>query len=82
MTNVFSDIQPAFYRYMITFGGIAPKTARDYISRLKFLSKQHLLDFSLTSEKIDEILCYEEVTRTGRNILKQKSYEQFQGRAK
>lgn len=52
----FDCLQSDFYRYMVNFGGIRPKTSRDYIARLRFLSESYLLDSSVTEEYIEETL--------------------------
>jgi len=58
-SQCFFELQSDFYRYMVNFGGIKPKTARDYISRLKFLSVNYLIDLSLTQESINIIIAQE-----------------------
>lgn len=57
----FLNIQSDFYHYMITEGGLTPKTSRDYISRLKFLSATYHIDNTLDEEGVEEILRKEEV---------------------
>jgi len=59
MSKYFINVQSDFYRYMINYGSLAPKTARDYISRLKFLAISHKLDMSITAEKIEDIMSQE-----------------------
>ena len=58
MVTDFESLQSEFYHYMVTVGGIAKKTSRDYISRLKFLAETggYKLDSNITSEYIDEIM--------------------------
>lgn len=65
--RTFIESIPDFYQYMVTFGEIQPKTSRDYVSQLRFLSKYYTLDKSLTMDKVNEILgqerlrmCYRE----------------------
>ena len=44
--NLFRDYEADFYHYMVLYGNLAPKTSKDYISRLRFLSllpRQELL---------------------------------------
>ncbi|MCL2576079.1 MAG: HNH endonuclease [Defluviitaleaceae bacterium] len=62
----FFELQSDFYKYMVSFGGIAPKTARDYISRLKFLSSSYCIDLSLTKEDIEEIIAREKIKMQSR----------------
>lgn len=63
MVTDFESLQSEFYHYMVTVGGIAKKTSRDYISRLKFLAETggYKLDSNITSEYIDEIMNNEEL---------------------
>lgn len=62
-----------FYRYMVIFGGIAPKTSRDYVSRLKFLSAKYRLDGNMTKEYIDYIISKEEIDMVGRDRYASKN---------
>ena len=64
----FESLQSDFYRYMVTTGGIAKKSSRDYISRLRFLAETrgYKLDTNITPEYIDEIMNSEEIARVGR----------------
>ena len=41
-TFVFEEFIPDFFHFMLKEGGLARKTSRDYISRLKFLSDHSL----------------------------------------
>lgn len=68
MAMDFESLQSDFYRYMVTTGGIAKKTSRDYISRLRFLAETrgYKLDTNITPEYIDEIMNSEEIARVGR----------------
>ena len=68
----FDDLLPEFYRYMITTGKIVPKTARDYISRLRFLSDKYNIDSKLTQTYINDILSTEEDARSLREIYSTK----------
>lgn len=65
----FESLQSDFYRYMVTTGGIAKKTSRDYISRLRFLAeiRGYKLDSNITPGYIDEIMNSEEIARVGRD---------------
>ena len=57
--NVFGDYESDFYRYMVTQGNLAPKTSRDYISRLRFLSQNYFLDDDADSYNYLKVLyCY------------------------
>ena len=51
---------------MVTLGGIAPKTGKDYITRLRFLLPNYDIDSNLTIEKIDDILRLEDLKRIKR----------------
>lgn len=74
----FLSIQSDFYHYMITEGGLAPKTSCDYISRLKFLSVTYRIDNTLDEEGVEEILREEEIRRIGRRkYCTQKSIFDF-----
>jgi len=48
---------------MVTFGGLGSNTGRDYITRLKFLITDYIIDSSLTIDKINEIMAQEETKR-------------------
>lgn len=65
--QIFSDLESDFYHFMVEYGGIMPKTCRDYVTRLRFLSEYYLIDSSLTEEKIHEILLQEEQVYSQRN---------------
>lgn len=69
MVTDLESLQSEFYHYMVTVGGIAKKTSRDYISRLKFLAETggYKLDSNITSEYIDEIMNNEESVRQNRD---------------
>lgn len=76
--KVFEDLQVDFYRYMVIFGGIAPKTSRDYVSRLKFLAAKYRLDGNMTEEYIDHIISMEEIDMVGRDrYASKKSLSDF-----
>ncbi len=74
MTNYerYIDLQADFYHYMVNFGGIAKKTSSDYVTRMKFLSHDYLLDETLTKEKVDEILRQEAVKQLDRTVYNSK----------
>lgn len=65
--SIFSDYEVDFYHYMIEKGGIANKTSRDYISRLRFLANSYNLDDSITEEYVDYIIAEEEKKRLNRD---------------
>lgn len=75
----FSELQADFYHYMITDGGISsPKVARDYISRLKFLAKDYLLDENINTDTIQNILEQDKKKIKSRNVYNtQKSISDF-----
>lgn len=54
--NLFRDFEADFYHYMISDGHLAPKTSKDYISRLRFLSQSYSLDENISEEYIDHIM--------------------------
>ena len=56
MAMDFESLQSDFYRYMVTTGGIAKKTSRDYISRLRFLAETggYKLDSNISPEYIEK----------------------------
>lgn len=56
---IYQEMQAEFYHWMTEFGGLARKTCGDYVTRLKFLSRQYRLDYGLTEEGINEILMQE-----------------------
>jgi len=66
VSRYYTELVPHFYRYMVEFGEIKPRTAKDYMTRLKYLSAKYRLDVSLTKEKIEAILAQEDVARTMR----------------
>ena len=66
------DLQADFYRYMVTHGGIAPKTSRDYISRLRFLASMYAIDSTLTTDRIEDIMRQEERKRLERDKYSSK----------
>lgn len=72
MKEQFDCLQSDFYRYMVNWGGLRPKTSRDYIARLRFLSGFYLLDSSITEEYIEEILMLEEDQRLKRTVYANK----------
>lgn len=65
---LFDDYISDFYHYMVTEGGLAQKTSHDYISRLKFLAADYMIDESLTKESVKDILSAEEEKRKIRNV--------------
>lgn len=64
--NVFGDYESDFYHYMIMWGNLAPKTSKDYITRLRFLSQHYLLDEGISKEYIDYIIETENNKRLNR----------------
>lgn len=62
------DHQSDFYHYMITDGNLGLHTAYDYISRLRFLSKRHIIDDALTESDIQHILDIERVEMLSRDV--------------
>lgn len=66
-SKAFENLQSDFFRYMVIFGGITPKTSSDYVTRLKFLSQRYCLDKNITNEYIEYILSEEEKIRVNRS---------------
>ena len=52
----FFDLQAGFFRYMITEGNVSPKAGHDYITRLKFLASDYLLDENISADMIQNIV--------------------------
>ncbi|WP_296260874.1 HNH endonuclease signature motif containing protein [uncultured Phocaeicola sp.] len=76
--DTFEDLQADFYHYMVTYGGITPKTSSDYVTRLKFLAATYDINSSLTEEHIQSILEQEETNRQNRNVYSsRKSISDF-----
>jgi len=68
----FIDLQSDFYHYMITYGSLTPKTARDYITRLRFLAESYILDMDISAEIVDEIIIAEDSIRLNRETYTTK----------
>lgn len=68
----FAELQADFYRYMLLYGGIARRTCRDYVTRMRFLAQNYMLDETLTQENVEDILRQEAVNRLSRSTY---SYE-------
>ena len=76
--DTFEDLQADFYHYMVTYGGIMPKTSSDYVTRLKFLSLYYNLNSSITKEYIHYILAQENIKRQDRKVYaSRKSISDF-----
>lgn len=56
---IYQEMQADFYHWLTECGGLARKTCGDYVTRLKFLSRQYRLDDSLTEEGVKKILMQE-----------------------
>lgn len=57
----FDDYASDFYHYMVTEGGLTPKTSHDYISRLRFLATSYDINDALTKDAVTDILAKEQV---------------------
>lgn len=68
----FHDSEPYFYRYLKEFGNISPRTITNYISWLRFLSKDYLIGTTLSDKEISNILEKEENKRHYRNVYKKE----------
>lgn len=62
----FEDLEADFYHYLRSYGGLAPKTSKDYISRMRFINSLYALDSTITSERVEEIMSLENTNRIGR----------------
>ena len=54
----FFDLQASFFQYMITESKnvVSPKVGHDYITRLKFLASDYLLDENISADMIQNIV--------------------------
>lgn len=68
----FAEHQADFYQYMNRVGGLSKKSITNYLSWLKFLANDYVLDKTLTSERIAEILQQEERRQSQRRIYDTK----------
>ncbi len=68
----FLNLQSEFYRFMITNGNLAKKTASDYLSRLKFLAQYYNIDSSFNESKLQHIIQSEELNRISRDKYNSK----------
>lgn len=64
----FFDLQADFYHYMITEGNISTKAGHDYVTRLKFLANDYLLDESISTEMIQSIVEQEKEKIKSRSV--------------
>ena len=55
----FQKLEYDFLQYMLQYGGLGRKTSLDYVSRMRFLSNNYLLDENITDECIDNIMSEE-----------------------
>jgi len=70
--ETFEDLQVDFYHYMVEFGGLMPKTSKNYLAWLKFLSQNYSIDNNLTPEHIEYILTQEQSMRNERTVYTTK----------
>ena len=68
----FLELQADFYHYMVTEGKISEKTSIDYVSRIKFLANDYLLDENITSADIQNILAQEKDKIHSRTVYSNK----------
>lgn len=68
----FYDAESDFYQYLTKQGNVSPRTKTNYISWLRFLSNNYLIDEGLSLEKIEIILKKEEIRRQNRQIYKKE----------
>ena len=62
----FFEYESDFFFYMIRFGGISPRTSRDYLTRLRFLSRFYVIDSSITEDHIENIISQEKERKNER----------------
>lgn len=75
---LFRDYEADFYRYMVLYGNLAPKTSKDYISRLRFLSKNYPINETISEEFIDHIIETEKMIMSNRqNYTSAKAMSDF-----
>jgi len=70
--ETFEELQVDFHHYMVEFGGIMPRTSKNYLAWLKFLSANYRLDGNISDEYIDHILSQELIEMSDRDIYTTK----------
>lgn len=63
MTCLYSDTESDFYQYLTLYGEVSPRTRTNYLSWLRFLDKEYIINNSLNSSDIEEILVHENKKR-------------------
>lgn len=71
-SNTFDDLQADFYHYSTEFGRIMPRTSKNYLAWLKFLSAYYKIDKNISDEYIEHILSREDVAKEDRDIYSTK----------
>lgn len=64
----FADSASDFFQYLGKYGGVNSHTRTNYMSWLSFLSHYHVIDNSITLERIEEIMRIERVAKDSRTI--------------
>lgn len=70
--ETFEELQVDFYHYSMEFGGIVPRTSKNYLTWLKFLSTSYRIDRNISDEYIDHILSQEKIAMESRTIYSTK----------
>lgn len=72
MTCLYSDTESDFYQYLTLYGEVSPRTRTNYLSWLRFLDKEYIINNSLNSSDIEEILVHENKKRHLRSVYKKE----------
>lgn len=74
----YLNSEPEFYKFLTFNEKITKNTRTNYISWLRFLSQNHIIDKNLSKEKIDSIISIEERRKDERNFYtKDKDLSNF-----
>jgi putative restriction endonuclease len=83
MASLFSTIESDFEQYLKQDDKVSLNSSRNYISWLKFLSKEHVIDLDLNETRIEHILEQEEIKRKNRDhYVKEKDLKNFKSTLK
>ncbi len=72
MQKLFLDTESDFYQYLTLHGKVSSRTKTNYISWLRFLSKDYSINEDLNQSKIEIIIKEEDYKRKHRNIYKKE----------
>lgn len=70
--DTFDELQTDFYHYSMEFGGIMPRTSKNYLAWLKFLSQFYKIDRDISDEYIEHILSRENIEKESRDVYTTK----------